>query len=50
LGELRIYSATTRWKKAYEEKGVMELRDTRKENLSRPLEREVSKDDIICRQ
>ncbi len=50
LGEQRIYSAIKRWKKAYQEKGVMGLRDTRKENSGRPLEREVTKDDIIRRQ
>lgn len=50
LGEERIKSAAKRWKKAYQEKGVMGLRDTRKDNSGRPLERDMTKDDIIRHQ
>lgn len=50
LGERRIHTAAARWKKAFREKGVMGLRDTRRTNSGRPLERPATKDDIIRRQ
>lgn len=50
LGYSRISSSVSRWKKAYREKGVMGLRDTRKDNSGRPLERELTKEDIIRHQ
>jgi len=50
LGKRRIHSAVGRWKKAYLEKGVMGLRDTRKGNSGRPMEREMTKEDIIRHQ
>ncbi len=50
LGIWRVRSAVARWKKAYLEKGVMGLRDTRRDNSGRPMEREMTKDDIIRHQ
>lgn len=50
LGESRITSAVARWKKAYNDNGVMGLRDTRKNNSGRPLERKETDEDIIRRQ
>lgn len=50
LGKRRIHSAVGRWKKAYLEKGVMGLRDTRKGNSGRPMEREMTKEDVIRHQ
>ncbi len=50
LGLTRVHSAVSRWKKAYIEKGVMGLRDTRRGNSGRPMEREMTKDDIIRHQ
>ena len=42
LGIKRAYNSLCRWKKAYEKSGVMGLKDTRKENSGRPLDRELS--------
>ncbi len=38
----RIESASSRWKQAYKNKGVLGLDDTRKGNSGRPLERELT--------
>ncbi len=50
VGYGRISSATARWKKAYKEKGVMGLMDTRKGNSGRPLERKLTDIEIIERK
>ncbi len=42
LGIKRAYNSLGRWKRAYEKSGVMGLKDTRKENSGRPLDRELS--------
>ena len=42
LGEHRIKESLRRWKKAYSEKGLMGLQDTRKGASGRPLERKLS--------
>lgn len=47
IGIHRIKSASKRWRKAYKEKGILGLRDTRKGNSGRPLERELSSEEII---
>ncbi len=47
LGMRRIDMAASRWKKSYIAKGVLGLRDTRKENSGRPLERSLTDADII---
>lgn len=50
LGNRRIESAGSRWKKAYREKDVSGLDDTRRTNSGRSRKRELTKDDIIERQ
>lgn len=42
LGKKRIASAADRWRIAYRNEGVLGLKDTRKENSGRPIERELS--------
>lgn len=50
IGMSRVTSSITRWKTSYKEKGVMGLRDTRKGNSGRPLNRELSPKEIIERK
>lgn len=42
LGMQRIRSSGKRWRKGYKSKGIDGLKDTRKDNSGRPLERELS--------
>ena len=42
IGIRRINNAAYRWRRAYEEKGILGLDDTRKGNSGRPLERELT--------
>lgn len=42
LGLDRIYSSGKRWRSAYKKDGVCGLQDTRKGNLDRPSEKELS--------
>ena len=42
LGMVRVHRAASRWRSAYNESGVLGLRDTRKENSGRPTKRELS--------
>lgn len=42
LGMTRIWKASYRWRKAYKDKGISGLEDTRKYSSGRPLERELS--------
>jgi len=50
LGIKRIEQSAYRWKKAYEKDGIIGLSDTRKTASGRPLERKLSKEEIIERQ
>lgn len=50
LGTERVKSSSNRWLKAYKESGYLGLEDTRTHNSGRPLNRELSKDEIIERQ
>ncbi|MBP8315942.1 IS3 family transposase, partial [Clostridium neonatale] len=50
IGLRRIDCSSSRWRKAYNENGVLGLDDTRRNNSGRPREREVTKDDIIAKQ
>ena len=50
LGIKRYEQAAARWLRAYNNDGIVGLRDTRKENNGRPTDKEVTKDDIILRQ
>jgi putative transposase len=50
LGIKRVEQAAHRWKKAYEEDGLIGLSDSRKTSSGRPLKRELSQAEIIERQ
>lgn len=50
LGVKRYEQAAARWLKAYNRDGIIGLRDTRKENSGRPIDKELTKDDIISKQ
>jgi len=49
LGKERVKSAASRWKIAYKNKGLEGLKDTRKGNSGRPLERELSWEEKYAR-
>ena len=49
LGNKRIQTASNRWRKAYEEKGELGLKDYRKTSSGRPLKRELSDAEKIKR-
>lgn len=49
LGYDRIWSASKRWRNNFKKKGLDALRDTRKGNSGRPLERELSDSEKIER-
>jgi putative transposase len=50
LGIKRVEQCADRWKKAYEENGIIGLADSRKEAVLRPLKRKLTPDEIIARQ
>lgn len=50
LGNDRIWSASKRWRKSYRDSGELGLRDTRKFNSGRPLNRELSMEEIIAKK
>lgn len=50
IGIKRVEQSADRWKKAYERGGIVGLSDTRREASGRPLQRELSQDEIIARQ
>ena len=50
MGIKRIEQASSRWRKAYEENGLIGLTDTRKTNSGRSLKRELTREEIIARQ
>jgi transposase len=41
IGIVRVNRAAFRWRAAYKESGVLGLRDTRKDNSGRPIQREL---------
>ncbi len=47
---MRCEVAGARWRKAFKDKGVLGLDDTRKHNSGAKLKRELSKDEIIARK
>ncbi|ENQ3079347.1 IS3 family transposase [Bacillus cereus] len=49
IGIKRVMSAGSRWRAAYRENGVFGLRDTRKENSGRSLERELTIEEKYAR-
>jgi hypothetical protein len=50
IGMSRVEQCADRWKKAYQQDGIVGLRDTRKERSGRPLGRELSQDEVITKQ
>lgn len=50
IGEKHCEVAGARWRKAFKDKGVLGLDDTRKHNRRAKLKRELSKDEIIARK
>lgn len=50
IGIRRVDCAGARWRKAYKDKGVLGLDDTRRNNSGRPRQRKFTKDEIIAKQ
>jgi transposase InsO family protein len=50
LGKKRLEQCADRWKKAYERNGIIGLTDSRKESSGRPLEREMTQEEIMAKQ
>ncbi|WP_339848157.1 IS3 family transposase [Paenibacillus sp. FSL W7-1088] len=50
LGIKRVEQSAERWKRAYNQNGIIGLLDSRKEASGRPLCRELSPDEIIAKQ
>ena len=50
IGRKRAQSSLDRWKRLYKDSGVMGLRDRRKENSGRPLDRELSLEEQLERE
>ena len=50
IGLKRIKCASSRWRTAYKENGVLGLDDTRRKNSGRPRQRELTKDELIAKQ
>ena len=48
IGLKRIKCASSRWRTAYKENGVLGLDDTRRKNSGRPRQRELTKDELIA--
>lgn len=42
IGIVRVQRAASRWRTAYRKSGVLGLRDTRRDNLGRPTQKELS--------
>jgi putative transposase len=50
IGMTRVEQCADRWKKAYEKDGIIGLSDSRKEASGRPLQRELTPDEVIAKQ
>jgi putative transposase len=50
IGIKRVEQCADRWKKAYEQGGIVGLADSRKEASGRPLKRELTQDEVIAKQ
>lgn len=50
IGIKRIEQCADRWKRAYEEDGIIGLADSRKEASGRPLKRELTPEEVIAKQ
>ncbi|HEY5534925.1 MAG TPA: HTH domain-containing protein [Ignavibacteria bacterium] len=50
IGKQRIWSCSKRWRKSYKDTGEIGLRDTRKFNSGRPLERELTNEELLAKK
>lgn len=50
IGIKRVEQSADRWKKAYDQGGIIGLSDSRREVSGRPLRRELSQDEVIAKQ
>lgn len=50
LGMSRVKQCAERWRKAYKQDGIIGLADSRKESSGRPLQRELTPEDVIAKQ
>lgn len=50
IGSKRIEQCAARWKRAYNQDGIIGIDDSRKFSSGRPLERELTSEEIISRQ
>ncbi|GGG00295.1 HTH domain-containing protein [Paenibacillus abyssi] len=50
IGIKRVEQSADRWKKAYDQGGIVGLSDSRKEASRRPLRRELSQNEVIAKQ
>lgn len=50
IGMKRVEQCADRWKRAYEQDGIIGLADSRKEASGRPLERGLTQDEVIAKQ
>lgn len=50
LGIKRVEQASSRWRKAYDQNGLIGLTDTRKTSSGRPLQRELTMAEVLERQ
>jgi putative transposase len=50
IGMKRVEQCADRWKKAYEQAGIIGLADSRKEASGRPLKRELTQDEVVAKQ
>lgn len=50
LGMKRVEQASSRWRKAYDQNGLIGLTDTRKTSSGRPLQRELTMTEMVERQ
>jgi len=50
LGTSRVKQCAERWRKAYKRDGVIGLADSRKESSGRPLQRELTPEEVIAKQ
>lgn len=50
IGIKRVETSAGRWKKSYDQGGIIGLTDSRKEASGRPLQRKLSQDEVIAKQ
>jgi len=50
IGSERIKSSSKRWRKSYRESGELGLRDTRKTNSGRPIQHELTQEELLAKK